>query len=200
MSLSNFLFLFVDMHVIFCPICRSILDFNFGGKLENRQFTFSAISIMSTFAKFDDDILPRYTLKFAVWVSFFDIFFIFKMITTAHAQKIDFIFIIFHKLSNKPKTEKVRPKMSKWPSRGYCLKTGPLYLSFGSFLTFLHHSIEYIERYLLWKFHKKSKEKLIKCATEVARLHKVSYKVAHKIGHLRKFNRAREIELNVFTA
>ena len=44
---------------------------------------------------------------------------------------------------------------------------------------------------------KNSKEELAKCATEAARLHKVSvYKVVHKIARLRKFNRAREIEFN----
>ena len=50
----------------------------------------------------------------------------------------------------------------------------PLDLSFWSFLTFLHHGIEEVERHLLWKFLKYSKEKLVKCATEVARLHRVS--------------------------
>ena len=51
----------------------------------------------------------------------------------------------------------------------------PLDLSFWSFLTFLHHGIDEVERHLLWKFYKKnSKEKLVKCDTEVARLHRVS--------------------------
>ena len=51
----------------------------------------------------------------------------------------------------------------------------PLDLSFWSFFTFLHHGIEDNERHLLWKFYQKnSKEKLVKRATEVARLHKVS--------------------------
>ena len=45
-----------------------------------------------------------------------------------------------------------------------------------------------------------SKEKLVKCATEVARLHRVSIQVMHKIGRLRKFNRAREIEFNFLFA
>ena len=55
------------------------------------------------------------------------------------------------------------------------IKAEPLDLSFWSFLTFLHHGIEEVKRHLLSKFHKKnSKEKLVKCATEVARLHKVS--------------------------
>ena len=60
---------------------------------------------------------------------------------------------------------------------GVLLKAGPppLDLSFWSFLTFLHHGIEEVERQLLWKFYKKnSKEKLVKCATEVGRLHRVS--------------------------
>ena len=81
------------------------------------------------------------------------------------------------------------------------LMQDPLDLSFWSFLTFLHNGIQKVERHFLWKFHKKnSKEKLVKCATEVARLHRVSYKVVHKIGRLRKFNHAREIEFNFFTA
>ena len=40
-----------------------------------------------------------------------------------------------------------------------------------------------------------SKEKLVKCATEVARC--ILYKVVHKIGRVRKFNCAREIEFNI---
>ena len=40
-----------------------------------------------------------------------------------------------------------------------CLKAGPLDLSFWSFLTFLHHGIEEVERHLLWKFHKKIQRK-----------------------------------------
>ena len=47
-------------------------------------------------------------------------------------------------------------------------------LSFWSFLTFLHHGVEKVEGHLVWKLHKNSKEKLVKCATEVAPLHKVS--------------------------
>ena len=47
---------------------------------------------------------------------------------------------------------------------------------------------------------KNSKEKLFKCATKVARLHKVSIQIVHKLGHLGKFNRCREIELNFLTA
>ena len=41
------------------------------------------------------------------------------------------------------------------------IKAGPhLDLSFWSFLTFLHHGIEEVERHLLWKFHKKFKRKV----------------------------------------
>ena len=63
---------------------------------------------------------------------------------------------------------------SRWP-----LKAGPppppLIWVFGHFWLFLHHGIANVERQLLWKIHKKdSKEKLVKCATKVARLHKVS--------------------------
>ena len=39
------------------------------------------------------------------------------------------------------------------------LKDPPLDLSFWSFLTFLHHGIEDIERHLLWKFYKKIRRK-----------------------------------------
>ena len=79
--------------------------------------------------------------------------------------------------------------------------TPPLYLSFWSFLTFLHHGIEEVERHLLWKFHEKIQRKswsnvppkLLACI-------KFLYKVVHKNGHLRKFNHAREIEFNFFIA
>ena len=51
----------------------------------------------------------------------------------------------------------------------------PLDLSFWSFFTFLHHGIEEVERHLPRKLYKKnSKEKLVKCATEVVHLHRVS--------------------------
>ena len=77
----------------------------------------------------------------------------------------------------------------------------PLDLSFWSFLTFLHHSIEEVERHLLWKFYKKIRRKswsnvppkLVACIGFL-------YKVVHKIGRLRKFNRSRGIELNFLTA
>ena len=36
----------------------------------------------------------------------------------------------------------------------------PLDLSFWSFLTFLHHGIDGVERHLLWKYHKKIKGKV----------------------------------------
>ena len=81
------------------------------------------------------------------------------------------------------------------------LRQDPLDLSFWSFLTFLHHGIEKVERHLLWKFHEKIPRKswsnvppkLLACI-------RFLYKVAHKIGRLRKFNRSREIEFNFFTA
>ena len=44
-----------------------------------------------------------------------------------------------------------------------------------------------------------SKEKLVKCATEVAHLGFYT-KIVHKIGHLQKLNRSREIEFNFLTA
>ena len=81
------------------------------------------------------------------------------------------------------------------------LRQDPLDLSFWSFLTFLHHGIEKVERHLLWKFHDKIQRKswsnvppnLLACIGFL-------YKVVHKNGHLRKFNRSREIEFNFFTA
>ena len=77
----------------------------------------------------------------------------------------------------------------------------PLDLSFWSFLTFLHHGIEEVERHLLWKFYKQIRRKswsnvppkLLACIGFL-------YKVVHKIGRLRKFNRSREIEFNFLTA
>ena len=73
-------------------------------------------------------------------------------------------------------------------------------LSFWSFLTFLHHGIDEVERHLLWKFYKKIPRKswsnvppkLFACIGFL-------YKVVHKIGRLRKFNCSREIEFNFFT-
>ena len=70
----------------------------------------------------------------------------------------------------------------------------PLDLSFWSFLTFLHHGIEKVERHLLRKFYKKIRRKswsnvppkLVACIGFL-------YKVVHKIGRLRKFNRSRGI-------
>ena len=38
-------------------------------------------------------------------------------------------------------------------------KAAPPWLSFWSFLTFLHHCIEEVETHLLWKFHKKIRRK-----------------------------------------
>ena len=88
---------------------------------------------------------------------------------------------------------------TSWHSR---FKAGPLLdLSFWSFLTFLHHGIEEVERHLLWNFYKNIRRKswsnvppkLLACIGFL-------YKVVHKIGRLRKFNRSREIEFNFLTA
>ena len=81
------------------------------------------------------------------------------------------------------------------------LRQDPLDLSFWSFLTFLRHGIEEVERHLLWKFYKQIRRKswsnvppkLLACIGFL-------YKVVHKIGRLRKFNRSREIEFNFLTA
>ena len=74
------------------------------------------------------------------------------------------------------------------------LRQDPLDLSFWSFLTFLHHGIEEVERHLLRKFYKNIRRKswsnvppkLVACIGFL-------YKVVHKIGRLRKFNRFRGI-------
>ena len=74
-------------------------------------------------------------------------------------------------------------------------------LSFWSFLSFLHHGIEEVERHLLWKFYKTIRMKSwsnvppnwLACIGFL-------YKVVHKIGHLRKFNRSSEIEFTFLTA
>ena len=81
------------------------------------------------------------------------------------------------------------------------LRQDPLDLSFWSFSTFLHHGIEEVERHLLWKFYIKFRRKswsnvppkLLACIGFL-------YKVVHKIGRLRKFNRSRESEFNFLTA
>ena len=75
----------------------------------------------------------------------------------------------------------------------------PLDLSFWSFFTFLHYGIEEVETHLRWKFHKKIQRKrwsnvppkLLACIGFL-------YKVVHKNGRFRKFNRAHEIEFNLF--
>ena len=81
------------------------------------------------------------------------------------------------------------------------IKEDPLDLSFWSFLTFLHRGVEEVERHLLRKFDKKIQRKswsnvppkLVACVGFL-------YKVVHKTGRLRKFNRSSEIEFNFITA
>ena len=106
----------------------------------------------------------------------------------ACAQKWCHFCILFQELSNK-KIKALRPKMTKIAS------------SFWSFLTFLHHGIEEVERHLLWKLHKKIERKswsnvppkLLACI-------RFLYEVVHKIDRLRMLNCAREIEFNFCTA
>ena len=77
----------------------------------------------------------------------------------------------------------------------------PLDLSFWSFLTFLYHGIEKVERHLLWKFYKKIRRKSwSNVPPKLPACIGFLYKVVHKIGRLQKFNRSREIEFNFFTA
>ena len=96
------------------------------------------------------------------------------------------------------------------------LRQGPLDLSFWSFLTFLNHGIKDVESIFSDNFIKKIKKKvgqmchqscslaywvrfLIVPAKLLANI-RFLYKVVHKIGRLRKFNCARKIEFNFFTA
>ena len=80
-------------------------------------------------------------------------------------------------------------------------QAGPLIWIFGHFSLFLQHGREEVERHLLWKFYKKLRRKsssnmppkLLACIMFL-------YKVVHKIGRLRKFNRSGEIEFNFLTA
>ena len=84
---------------------------------------------------------------------------------------------------------------------GKGLRQDPLDLSFWSFSTFLHHGIEEIERHLLWKFYNKIRRKnWSNVPPKVLACIGFLYKVVHKIGRLRKFNRSREIEFNFLTA
>ena len=77
----------------------------------------------------------------------------------------------------------------------------PLDLSFWSFLTFLHYGIEKVERHLMLKFHKKIQRKSwSNVPSKLLACIRFLYKVVHKNGRLRKFNRSREIEFNFFTA
>ena len=77
----------------------------------------------------------------------------------------------------------------------------PLDLSFWSFLTFLHHGIEKVEGHLLCKLHKKIRRKSwSNVPPKLLAYIGFLYKVVHKIGRLRKFNRSREIEFNFLTA
>ena len=70
----------------------------------------------------------------------------------------------------------------------------PLDLSFWSFLTFLHHGIEEVEKHLLRKFYKKIRRKsLSNVPPKLVACIGFLYKVVHKIGRLRKFNRSRGI-------
>ena len=81
------------------------------------------------------------------------------------------------------------------------LRQGPPWFEFLVIFYFLHHGIEEVERHLLWKFHEKIQRKswsnappkLLVCL-------RFLWKVVHKIGRLRKFNHAREIKFNFFTA
>ena len=77
-------------------------------------------------------------------------------------------------LSSIPWCKKVKSGQ-KLKSGGPAFRQDPLDLSFWLFFTFLHHVIEESREAPSVKISKNnSKEKLVKCATEVARLHMVS--------------------------
>ena len=110
------------------------------------------------------------------------------------------------KEAGRPTDDRQSPELMSWvvwaPTVTFHHLAGPpLDLSFWSFLTFLHYGTEKVERHLLWKFHEKIQRKswsnvppkLLACV-------RFLYKVVHKNGRLRKFNHAREIEFNFFTA
>ena len=84
---------------------------------------------------------------------------------------------------------------------GKDFRQDPLDLSFGHFLIFLHHGKEEVETHLLWKFHKKFKEKVGQmCHRSLLAYIRFLYKVVHQNGGLRKFNRSHEIAFNFFIA
>ena len=55
-------------------------------------------------------------------MSFFDIFCVSKVITSAHAQKTGVIFHIFPRAFKQKKIKELRPEMTTIASRGSCLK------------------------------------------------------------------------------
>ena len=93
---------------------------------------------------------------------------------------------------------------TKWRRPRYTLRQDPPLPPWFEFLVifdFFAHGIEEVERHLQWKCYKKIRKKswsnvppnLLACIGFL-------YKVVHKIGRLRKFNRSREIEFNFLTA
>ena len=94
-------------------------------------------------------------------------------------------------------------KATQTLQKGFGIKAGPPppWFEFLAIFDFLHPDIEEVQRHLLWKFYKKIGRKswsnvppkLLACIGFL-------YKVVHKIGRLRKFNRSREIEINFLTA
>ena len=68
-------------------------------------------------------------------------------------------------------------------------------LSFWSFFTFLHWRIEKVETYILWKFHTIRRKSWSIVPPKLLAYFRFLYKVVHKIGRLRKFNRARRLNL-----
>ena len=85
----------------------------------------------------------------------------------------------------------------------YVINAGPPHPWFGFLVVFdfFHHGIEDVERHFLWKFHWNiQRESWSNALPKLFACIRFLYKVVHKIGRLRKFNRAWEIEFNFFTA
>ena len=61
------------------------------------------------------------------------------------------------------------------PAPWHLLKAGPLDLSFWSFLTFLHHGIEKVERHLLWKLHNVIAEIFVRVKVSYSSVCRLSY-------------------------
>ena len=134
---------------------------------------------------------------------FFDIFASPRWSPLRMRTKVASFFFFFPRAFKQKKIKALRPKMTKIASRGggSSLKAGPPWFEylviFDFFAPWYRRGREASSVKISWK---NSKEKLVKYATEVAHLHRVSIQSCTQNGRLRKFNGAREIEFNFFIA